>query len=247
MLDFDCSKVILEDSIGSTYTLRIRNSSSLFCCMCIKSSHPDVFSVCDQNTLTKCLSSQEGFDVVIKTIGHPMSVYGNYFVTVDTGNNIKTIPLEFQTDYERCKSPELPSSAVIECQICYASFDNGKRVPRIIKECGHTLCQRCCQQLMIPNKNQFIICPVDRTSTAVYGNINNLPKNSALIQLINESRVEKTKSIGPAFCNTHEDQRLFFVCTEADCSSEEKSMCSECMVEDGLHEGHSYTSSKKMF
>ncbi|PIC46352.1 hypothetical protein B9Z55_006071 [Caenorhabditis nigoni] len=246
MLKFSCTKVVINDSVGSTYTLRVQNSSSTFSSLIIKSSHPHLFRVCDQSLLCQRLDPQEEFDIVIEMIKNSINLYEDYFVCIGTGNDVTTIPVEFKTVDERSESPDRPSNAAVECQICFQPFDENERVPRIVKECGHTLCQRCCQHLMIPNKNRFIICPVDRTSTVVYESVNNLPKNFTLMQVISESNVKITKT-GPPFCITHKKQKLFFVCTEADCSSNRKLMCGECMLEDGPHEGHSYISSKKFF
>ena len=52
----------------------------------------------------------------------------------------------------------------MECELCYEEFNNEFRVPRVLKECGHTFCDMCTLKLL---KNQRITCPLCRKVTVV--------------------------------------------------------------------------------
>ncbi|KAF1763056.1 hypothetical protein GCK72_011321 [Caenorhabditis remanei] len=57
------------------------------------------------------------------------------------------------------------------------------RVPRILKECGHSICDVCVGQLQRVDRNYFIVnCPTCRKKT--FTTRSKLPKNYALIELM---------------------------------------------------------------
>ncbi|CAI2376441.1 unnamed protein product [Moneuplotes crassus] len=48
----------------------------------------------------------------------------------------------------------------MECELCFLEFDDQNRVPKCLKNCGHTFCERC---IMAMWKNFKITCPLCRT------------------------------------------------------------------------------------
>ena len=41
------------------------------------------------------------------------------------------------------KAPAAAAAAAVDpCEICFEPFDRGERLPRLLKECGHTFCAR---------------------------------------------------------------------------------------------------------
>ncbi|CAI2327682.1 unnamed protein product [Caenorhabditis sp. 36 PRJEB53466] len=77
------------------------------------------------------------------------------------------------------------TSEVIECKICCLQYDEQvqEQTPRMLTNCGHTICEKCAEQLLNEKVNGEIECPFDRQVTSVQ-NINSLPRNFAIIELI---------------------------------------------------------------
>ncbi|KAF1763055.1 hypothetical protein GCK72_011320 [Caenorhabditis remanei] len=70
----------------------------------------------------------------------------------------------------------------LECNICLEDYSK-TRVPRILKECGHSICDVCVGRLQnIVDNFLFVICPTCQRSTYTIGS--ELPKNYALIELM---------------------------------------------------------------
>ncbi|KAK5964356.1 ADP-ribosylation factor family protein [Trichostrongylus colubriformis] len=80
------------------------------------------------------------------------------------------------------------------CNVCneeYSALDE-KRTPRVLTGCGHTICQGCARSICKPGVSH-IICPFDRVSTPVAnGEVRNLKKNFALLELI--ERIQQAHS-----------------------------------------------------
>ncbi|EGT29883.1 hypothetical protein CAEBREN_11062 [Caenorhabditis brenneri] len=77
----------------------------------------------------------------------------------------------------------------LECKICFHEYKNNrnKRTPRILTNCGHTVCERCAESLM---KDGKIICPFDRETTTFTGGVQNLHKNFAIVSFLDEIQEE---------------------------------------------------------
>ncbi|EGT51799.1 hypothetical protein CAEBREN_06582 [Caenorhabditis brenneri] len=92
--------------------------------------------------------------------------------------------------------------ASIECQICGEHYSDtiSSRIPRILTECGHTLCHSCAETIQKMSPDQISIkCPIDRIVTKV--KVEKLHKNFALIDLIRdrsdeEKLAEKMGAVG---------------------------------------------------
>ncbi|EGT31122.1 hypothetical protein CAEBREN_21360 [Caenorhabditis brenneri] len=75
-----------------------------------------------------------------------------------------------------------------ECKVCYVQYSTKlkKRTPRILKECGHTVCGGCANNLLAGNDGAYIDCPFCQKATFVDGSARKLPKNFALIAVLEE-------------------------------------------------------------
>ncbi|CAP32215.2 Protein CBG13399 [Caenorhabditis briggsae] len=78
------------------------------------------------------------------------------------------------------------------CQICEREFtEDDDLIPRILSECGHTLCTECIRKIAGTNKNT-IHCPFDRISTSIPGgDVKKLKKNFTILQMKEEERFRK--------------------------------------------------------
>lgn len=75
------------------------------------------------------------------------------------------------------------STDKIKCPICHNSFDSSIHVPKILINCGHTICAVCINGNLLENDHK-ITCPEDLT---LYENLESaefLPTNKSLLQLI---------------------------------------------------------------
>lgn len=73
------------------------------------------------------------------------------------------------------------------CSICKSFYNEKINVPRLLMKCGHTFCEDCIKKKYIDDDNK-LICPDDNT---LYDNINNveeLPKNLSLLNIIKKAK-----------------------------------------------------------
>ncbi|CAO4368732.1 unnamed protein product [Caenorhabditis nigoni] len=84
---------------------------------------------------------------------------------------------DFIAPIQNTVSPYLP-----DCKICLLAYTNFNRVPRILKNCGHTVCEACARTLEV---NGLVVCPFCRTPTAV-DPFCKLPKNFAVLDILND-------------------------------------------------------------
>lgn len=86
------------------------------------------------------------------------------------------------------------TTILLECTICCNDFDDtdSDLTPRILKSCGHTICEKCAKKLL---NGSEIICPFDRKTTTLSDKkITSLPKNEALIKIIQQQKAENAKA-----------------------------------------------------
>ncbi|CAL2031747.1 unnamed protein product [Caenorhabditis brenneri] len=81
----------------------------------------------------------------------------------------------------------------IECGICILKYDEKERTPRMLSNCGHTVCQQCA--LKLSRDERTITCPFDRKVTQLNRNegASGLPKNFALLDLSRKANQEQEK------------------------------------------------------
>ena len=75
------------------------------------------------------------------------------------------------------------STDKIKCPICHNNFDSSIHVPKILINCGHTICAVCINGNLLENDHK-ITCPEDLT---LYENLESaefFPTNKSLLQLI---------------------------------------------------------------
>ncbi|PIC41611.1 hypothetical protein B9Z55_008968 [Caenorhabditis nigoni] len=89
-----------------------------------------------------------------------------YLFLVLTGNVwLDESPIfDFIVPIETTVFPYLP-----DCKICLLAYTNFNRIPRILKNCGHTICEVCADAL---ETNRMVVCPFCRTPTAVDRKLN---------------------------------------------------------------------------
>ena len=79
-----------------------------------------------------------------------------------------------------------------KCPLCNQQYDEEIRIPRILLNCGHTICSTCISSS--ENSNSVIKCPEDNTE---YQNISlsSFPINKALIRLLHKISEAKKENI----------------------------------------------------
>ncbi|EGT55115.1 hypothetical protein CAEBREN_09609 [Caenorhabditis brenneri] len=73
---------------------------------------------------------------------------------------------------------------ILEYKICMFEFDDLK-IPRILKECGHSLCEECANVLLSKTNEQYLFC---QKLTIVNGKANTLPKNYTITDMLDEKK-----------------------------------------------------------
>ena len=100
-------------------------------------------------------------------------------------------------------SQTLSSEEVLECSLCYERYDDNKRCPRLLSNCGHTFCTHCLEQLL---KDGTISCPQDRKNIHVTAGVVELPKNFALLDVLLASSQGQPDTT-PVLCDTCGDEK----------------------------------------
>ncbi|CAL2035806.1 unnamed protein product [Caenorhabditis brenneri] len=73
------------------------------------------------------------------------------------------------------------------CFTCHQSYDEENRTPRILKECGHTVCEECANNLLARNHWKHLFCPTCRRVTVVQGAANTLKKNYLVLEMVEKA------------------------------------------------------------
>lgn len=84
----------------------------------------------------------------------------------------------------------------LTCKHCKLSFNNTTRTPRILISCGHSFCEKCLRHLL---NNNAIRCPTDNTLYDHIENIENLPKNVSLLEIINKTNYIRQANLSFSF------------------------------------------------
>lgn len=113
-------------------------------------------------------------------------------------------------------------SQSLQCVLCVETYNLQEHTPRVLVQCGHTLCTKCLKAIIArPNAS----CPLDKTKfKAEYQSIDAFPINFALRDQIEES-------LGWDICQKHGNRM------EVLCLSDETRLCLHCAFFEG-HKNH---------
>ena len=141
----------------------------------------------------------------------------------------------------------------LKCPLCKVNFNQSENLPRLLINCGHTLCSKCISQSLTLNNNT-ITCPED---SSTYENVTNIdvsfPKNIYLLKLIQktEQLISSPKSTTKSklmesikkattrstkkkasFCPLHPTRNLELICID-----DKIKICTNCALF-GTHRNH---------
>ncbi|CAL2035766.1 unnamed protein product [Caenorhabditis brenneri] len=89
-----------------------------------------------------------------------------------------TLPKNFALLEYRREVVQQPS-----CNICCFPYtETGINTPRMLRECGHTICEQCASKLLNVKMQNRLVCPFCQKPTIVNGSAESLPKNFALLE-----------------------------------------------------------------
>ncbi|KAF1763037.1 hypothetical protein GCK72_011302 [Caenorhabditis remanei] len=94
-----------------------------------------------------------------------------------------------ESDLRELNTERIDSDPIIECNICLVEF-SPSRMPRILKKCGHTICESCADILLRQRYNLGIACPMCQTVTEHYESSSELPKNHAVLEFVEGIKTE---------------------------------------------------------
>ncbi|CAO4376193.1 unnamed protein product [Caenorhabditis nigoni] len=75
------------------------------------------------------------------------------------------------------------------CGVCYRTYSNSnsRKIPLMLKNCGHTICEGCAGRILKANYNSYLPCPFCRKKTRV-DSVTKLPKNYGMLQMLNDMK-----------------------------------------------------------
>ncbi|EFO92019.1 hypothetical protein CRE_10592 [Caenorhabditis remanei] len=131
----------------------------------------------DLTRILEMLWSQLGLGIV-------SGISTTEFLVVLTGGfrSLEGTSLELNTE-------RTDSDPIIECNICFMEF-SASRIPRILKNCGHTICECCADILLRQRYNHKIACPMCQTVKDHYGPVSELTKNHAVLEFVEGIKME---------------------------------------------------------
>lgn len=148
----------------------------------------------------------------------------------------------------------------MDCPNCKTFYNESDHVPRLLIQCGHSICEKCSTSLY---SNYTIICP-ECKSPNYASSLQSFPKNLALL-LINKSKIKKNHTSltnenhsndnsgrdNNFHCQKHQKKvEGYFLKKEefsikkkikAFCEKERQLLCINCILEDG-HRSHEISS-----
>ncbi|CAL2031745.1 unnamed protein product [Caenorhabditis brenneri] len=132
--------------------------------------------------------------------------------------------------------------STIECGICFLQYNEEELIPRVLINCGHTICQQCA--IRLSKDERTITCPFDREVTKLIrnGGVNGLPKNFALLELSRKANQEQEKNSekeDDAPCFENPSHKAVFYCQQC-----EVELCDSCFT--SVHKPKSLTAHQKI-
>jgi hypothetical protein len=81
----------------------------------------------------------------------------------------------------------------LDCPLCEGLYNLTTKLPILLSMCGHTFCQDCINKLYDPN-SQILTCPEDNLKMENIQNLEILPKNVTLLNLMQKIQKRKINS-----------------------------------------------------
>lgn len=120
----------------------------------------------------------------------------------------------------------LNSLKVHACALCRSKFDTSHRIPRILHQCKHNVCQVCLKKLLSESPGDPFLCPVcqRRNSPDPDNGLNEeyFPRNASIITEL----VRTTRSFSLEKCEKH-GSPVNQVCMSPACENK-RVMCKDC-------------------
>ena len=114
-------------------------------------------------------------------------------------------------------------SQLSPCPICLSDYDRDGHIPKIILNCGHTICSECLITLL--QNFDSSRCPLDkRPFCPGKTSLSDFPANFSLLQLLEESTNE-------GICSEHQERKNLV------CMTDRVLVCNSCAIF-GEHKGH---------
>lgn len=134
-------------------------------------------------TVTICLyyKGDQGFAALAHTAFGPIFGISATEFSIVAGGGLKGPSRVVAVDPPIPKKEHDPR---IECEVCLLEYSETIRIPRILKKCGHTICEKCADTLLKKNNGKFLLCPFCQTMTIVNGPVLGLSKNHAVIDIV---------------------------------------------------------------
>lgn len=80
--------------------------------------------------------------------------------------------------------------STFKCEVCNKNYNQTNQTPRMLKECGHTVCEECGDELLEKNKERFLECPYCEEITLVNGPAALLPKNAVIMDTMGPKNIK---------------------------------------------------------
>ena len=81
----------------------------------------------------------------------------------------------------------------VKCPICHNSYDSSIRVPKILINCGHTICSVCLNTKIFENEGK-ITCPEDLILYEDIDSSDFFPTNKSLLQIVDTPPIFQSQS-----------------------------------------------------
>ena len=98
-----------------------------------------------------------------------------------------------------------------KCILCRRNFAITSNLPRILPQCGHSLCSICTAQF-IEKKNFFLKCPFCLKKIKNIKNSEDLPVNQKIFYYLQKNNKDKKKVNKIVRCLKHPDKVQQFIC-----------------------------------
>jgi hypothetical protein len=118
----------------------------------------------------------------------------------------------------------------IGCPVCRDTYNSEFKVPRLFRNCGHSICEECLSKLIKTGRDREVFCPVCKTSESFNPLVWKIsfPVNFGLKDVF-DGNPECGDSMRPHICETH-DASANQMCLDPNCRSTVIN-CPSCIIE----------------